>query len=204
PFQQGLLFHALYVPGADVYFTQTSATIEEQQLDPSSFYRAWQRVVDRHAILRTAFVWEGVHEPLQVVHRQIILPWQEFDWRGLSAADQKTRLEVFLKNDQRRGLALSEAPLMRCTLIRLGEDSYRFIWSMHHLLLDGWAMMHVVKEVFDFYDAFASGKELSLPGSRPFRDYIAWLQQQDGAKAETFWRTAMAGFTSPTPMEIAR
>src|SRR5262249_8418943 len=96
PFQQGLLFPALYVPGADVYFTQTSATMEEQQLDPSSFYRAWQRVVDRHAILRTAFVWEGVHEPLQVVHRQIILPWQEFDWRGLSAADQKTRLEVFL------------------------------------------------------------------------------------------------------------
>ncbi len=204
PFQHGLLFHALYTPGSDVYFMQLSATIEDQQLDAASFRRAWQRVVDRHAILRTAFVWEGVSAALQVVRRQVTLPWQELDWRDLSAAEQKEQLDVFLKNDEQRGFVLSEAPLMRCTLIRWGEDTYRFIWSVHHLLLDGWGMMHVVKEIFDFYDAFAAGKELSPAVRRPFRDYLAWLQQQDEAKAETFWRGTLAGFTSPTPMEVAR
>ncbi|HKR11816.1 MAG TPA: amino acid adenylation domain-containing protein, partial [Pyrinomonadaceae bacterium] len=204
PFQHGLLFHALYAPGSDVYFMQLSATIEEQQVDVDGFRRAWQSVIDRHAILRTAFVWEGVSEALQVVRRQVTLPWQELDWRDLSATDQKEQLGVFLKNDERRGFVLSEAPLMRCTLIRLGEDTYRFIWSVHHLLLDGWAMMHVVKELFEFYDAFMAGNDFSPPRSRPFRDYIAWLQQQDEAKAETFWRNALAGFTSPNPIEIAR
>ncbi len=204
PFQHGLLFHALYAPDSDVYFMQLSVTIEEQQLDVASFRRAWQRVVDRHSVLRTAFVWEGVTEALQVVHQQVTLPWQEFDWRDLSATEQKEQLGIFLKNDERRGFVHSEAPLMRCTLIRLEEDTYRFVWSVHHLLLDGWAMMHVVKELFDFYDASAGGKDFSAAMSRPFRDYIAWLQQQDQAKAEAFWRRALAGFTSPTMLEIAR
>jgi amino acid adenylation domain-containing protein/non-ribosomal peptide synthase protein (TIGR01720 family) len=204
PFQHGLLFHALYAPGSDVYFMQLSATIEEQQVDIDGFRRSWQRVVDRNATLRTAFVWEGVREALQVVRQRVTLPWQELDWREFSATEQKERLDVFLKNDERRGFVLSEAPLMRCTLIRLGEDTYRFVWSVHHLLLDGWSMMHVIKELFDFYDAFAAGKELSPSRSRPFRDYIAWLQQQDEGKAETFWRTALTGFTSPNPIEVTR
>jgi amino acid adenylation domain-containing protein/non-ribosomal peptide synthase protein (TIGR01720 family) len=203
PFQQGLLFHKIYAPQSGAYFTQLSGTIE-QQLNVVAFKSAWQRVVDRHSILRTAFVWEGVREPLQVVRKQVALPWVEFDWRALSASEQATQLELFLKADQERDFVFSEAPVMRATLVRLADDSYRFIWSLHHLLLDGWALFRVIKEVFSFYEAFAEGRELSLEVGRPFRGYIAWLQQQDQLSEEKFWRAALKGFSSPTPLVVER
>jgi len=203
PFQQGLLFHTLFTPEVDVYFTQLTGTIE-QQLDAGSLKRAVQRVIDRHPILRTAFVWEGPSEPLQVVHKQVELPWQELDWRTLPVSQQEAELEAFLKADRQRDFVFSEAPIMRCTLVRLGEDNYRFIWSFHHLLLDGWALFQVAKEAFAFYDAFVEGSELSLATSRPFRDYIGWLQKQDRSAAETFWRAALKGFAAPTPLAVER
>ncbi|HBL28291.1 MAG TPA: hypothetical protein DD490_15760, partial [Acidobacteria bacterium] len=62
--QAGLLFHGLYAPATEIYFEQMTCTLTGD-LDAAAFRRAWQRLVDRHTILRTAFAWEGLDEPLQ-------------------------------------------------------------------------------------------------------------------------------------------
>ena len=98
------------------------------------------------------------------------------------------------------GFDLERAPLMRLTLIRTGESSYQFIWTHHHLLLDGWSIAVVLKEVFAHYEAKLSGQPLRLPPARPFSDYVAWLSQRDEAGAERFWRRYLSGFTSATPL----
>ena len=119
-------------------------------LDVTAFKQAWQRVVDRHAVLRTMFVWEGQSKPLQVVRQQVDSPWVEHDWRHYSAAEQQERLKIYLETDRERGFDFLHAPLLRLTLIRMGEDSYHFIWSHHHLLMDGWSAMTITQEVFAF------------------------------------------------------
>ena len=81
--QKGMLFHTLYAPESGVYFQQTVYTLHGD-LDVSAFIRAWQRVVERHPILRTLFLWEQRDKPLQVVRRRVKLPWMQHDWRGLS------------------------------------------------------------------------------------------------------------------------
>src|SRR5947208_2989709 len=116
PMQQGLLFHSLYSEGTGVYVQQMSCTFEGK-LNGPAFERAWQRIVDRHAILRTAFVWEDLEEPVQVIQRNVALPLERQDWRNLSASDQDARLSQLLEEDRRRGFALTEAPLMRLWLI---------------------------------------------------------------------------------------
>jgi Condensation domain len=100
--------------------------------------------------LRTIFVWTGLDEPLQVVRRRFELPWVEEDWRGLSLGEQQARLQAFLQADRARGFELDQAPLMRCALLRVGQAQYYFIWSHHHLLLNGWSLPQVLKEVMDF------------------------------------------------------
>jgi hypothetical protein len=80
PLQEGMLFHTLYAPGSGVYVNQLSQAISGG-LDISGFKHAWQRVIDRHAILRTSFIWEGLREPVQVVEPEIDLPLEENDWR---------------------------------------------------------------------------------------------------------------------------
>src|SRR5215210_5137266 len=95
PTQKGLLFHTLYAPKSAVYFQQLSIALEGD-IDADAFEYAWQRVVDRHAILRTAFVWEGLENPLQVVGREVKMHLARMDWRAFSAAEQKEKLDQFL------------------------------------------------------------------------------------------------------------
>jgi amino acid adenylation domain-containing protein/non-ribosomal peptide synthase protein (TIGR01720 family) len=203
PMQQGMLFHTLYAPRSGVYIEQTICTLQGQ-LDVVAFARAWQRVLERHTILRTAFSWEQRDEPFQVVYRRANIPWEHHDWRGLASADQQERLDVVLQSDRERSFDLAKVPLMRLALIQRAEDVYSFVWSYHHLLLDGWSLPIILKEIFTFYDAFCRGQDRALERPRPYGDYIAWLQAQDLSGAEAFWRRMLAGFQVPTPLGVDR
>src|ERR1043165_6106305 len=203
PMQQGMLFHTIYAPESGVYFHQVRCVLEGK-LDVSSLREAWQRVLDRYAVLRTAFVWEHRKQPLQVVHPQVTLPWAEEDWRELSPSAQQERIEAYLEHDRQTGFVLSKAPLTRCALLRTGDEAYEFIWSYHHILLDGWSLALLLKEVFAQYAAVQNQEPLELPRPRPYQDYIAWLKRQNLAEAESFWRNTLRGFTAPTPLALAR
>lgn len=197
-----MLFHSLYAPESGAYITQVTCTLGN--LNVLALEQAWQEVIDRHPILRTAFVWENLKKPLQVVGRRVGAPWERQDWRGLSETEQEERFSVYLKADRGRGFKLSSAPLMRLALFQLGEDTYKFVWSHHHILLDGWSVHLLINEVASFYACFCQGRSIRLNPSRPYRDYIAWLQRQDQAAAESFWRESLKGFAVPTPLGVDR
>ncbi|MFN6571976.1 amino acid adenylation domain-containing protein [Dendronalium sp. ChiSLP03b] len=201
PMQQGMLFHKLAAPDSVVYFEQVCFSLQTQ-INVSAFQKAWQRVVDRHPILRTSFYWDNLDKPYQVVHQQVNLPWEFQDWRKLSFPEQQKQLKAFLKADGDRGFELSQAPLIRLTLIQVTDDTYEFVFSFHHILMEGWSVNWLWKEFYEFYNAFCQGQDLHLERPRPYREYIAWLQQQDLDKAEAFWRQKLKGFTSPTPIII--
>ena len=202
PMQEGMLFHSLYAPVSGVYVTQVTCTLGN--LNVLALEQAWQEVIDRHPILRTAFVWENLKKPLQVVGRRVGAPWERQDWRELPETEQEERFRAYLKADRDRGFKLSSAPLMRLALFQLGKDTYKFVWSHHHILLDGWSVHLLINEVATFYACFCQGQNIRLNPSRPYRDYIAWLQRQDQAAAERFWRESFKGFTAPTPLSVDR
>ncbi|MEH2230449.1 MAG: amino acid adenylation domain-containing protein [Nostoc sp.] len=203
PMQQGMLFHTLYEPESGVYIEQFCLTLSGN-LDITVLQQACVRVVKRHPVLRTLVVWEKQEKPLQVVCKQVELPWQNYDWCSLSATEQQERLEAFLQADRIQGFVLDKAPLMRFSLIQIADDTYEFVWSFHHLLIDGWSWPILCKEVFAFYNALVKGKYLYLNTPRPYRYYINWLQQQDLRAAETFWRQQLHGFTSPSRLLLNR
>jgi amino acid adenylation domain-containing protein/non-ribosomal peptide synthase protein (TIGR01720 family) len=201
PMQEGMFLHSLLDATSPALFDQSSYAFRGR-LDVAAFEGAWQQVIDRHAVLRTSFVWEGLASPLQAVWRKAELRAEQLDWRGLSEAEQKEALGAFLRADRERGLSLSAAPLMRLTLIRTGEEAYQFVWDYHGLLLDGWGVQVILKEVFACYEALCRGEAARLEPSRPYRDYIEWLGRQDAGQAEEFWRETLKGFGSPTPLDF--
>src|ERR1043166_8716847 len=91
PMQLGMLFHTLEAPETGVYFEQSVFTIEGR-LDTSSFERAWQAVVDRHSILRSAFLWQNLDTPVQVVHRHLEIGVDKHNWRDRSIEIQEQLL----------------------------------------------------------------------------------------------------------------
>jgi amino acid adenylation domain-containing protein/non-ribosomal peptide synthase protein (TIGR01720 family) len=201
PMQQGMLFHIIYTPNTDVYLGQFSCALEGD-LDANALNSAWQQTLNRHDVLRASFIWEELDEPLQLIHKSVRVPVEQHDWRALSDDEQRERLEAFLITERQRGFNLSTPPLMRLALVHLSNDSYRFVWTHHHLLIDGWSGALLLREVFDTYEALRRGEQMRIEPRRPFRDYIAWLDRQDLSQAESFWRENLKGFDSPTPLVI--
>ncbi|MEO7020169.1 MAG: amino acid adenylation domain-containing protein [Ktedonobacteraceae bacterium] len=203
PLQQGMLFHTIYAPQEGTYVQQVVFTLHGD-LSVAAFQQAWQFAVDRHAIFRTGFMWERRDKPLQVVQQQATLPWKLFDWRTDALAEQQSKVDALLQTDRRHGFDLTRPPLMRLFLIQITTDSYYFIWSRHHMVLDGWSSPLVFQDVFTAYDAFSHDTQPRLERCRPYADYIAWLQQQDQEKAEAYWRQTLKGFTTPTSLGVDR
>jgi amino acid adenylation domain-containing protein/non-ribosomal peptide synthase protein (TIGR01720 family) len=197
PMQKGMLFHRLYNPESGEYVAQFVMTLRGD-LNPLAFKQAWQQVVRRHAILRTDFICKRRDEPLQIVREQVDLPWEQQDWSELTLEQQEASLNAYLQSDRRRGFELTRAPLLRLLLIRTSGDTYRLVWTLAMMLLDGWSVPLLLKEVFLHYEAMCRGTHLDLERPRPYRDYIAWLQRQSLEQAEHFWRERLSGFTSPT------
>ncbi|HEU4872135.1 MAG TPA: amino acid adenylation domain-containing protein [Pyrinomonadaceae bacterium] len=201
PSQQAMLFQALYSPGTDENINQMVCTLRGD-LNAAAFEMAWQRVAERNPVLSSAFAWDGLDEPLQIVRKKVKLPWEQIDWRSFSITDREAKLQSLLKADRIRGFKLAAAPLMRGTLIRIADDENIFIWTYHHLLLDGWCLGLIMKEVSSFYEAISKGEEPQLEPTRPFRDYIAWLQKRNGPKSETYWRRILKGYASPLHLMV--
>ncbi|MEO7331485.1 MAG: condensation domain-containing protein, partial [Minicystis sp.] len=203
PMQQGILFHALFSGDPGAYVMESASTLRGA-LDAPAFVRAFQAVVARHPSLRSSFVWEKLDQPMQVVWRRVPLPVEQEDLRGLSAGEQTARVARFLEVERGKGFDLGRAPLMRLALLRLRDDEHRFVWTAHHLLLDGWSSAIVLKEVFALYDAEVSGKALKLDPVAAYGELIGWLQKQDRARAEAFFKKELQGFTEPTPLGVDR
>ncbi|HKP12716.1 MAG TPA: condensation domain-containing protein, partial [Blastocatellia bacterium] len=201
PMQQGLLFQSLYSASSDVYVRQMACEFNGGFNIPA-FKRAWQQVMDRHGILRTAFFWDGLDEPLQVVRQQVPLPWEHLDWRELPAGERQQRLRAYLAADLKRGFDFQEAPVMRMAMIELTADACQFVWSFHHLLLDGWSAQLLLQELFTFYHGFCRDRALNLPRRRAYRDYIGWLERQDLGQAEAYWRQKLQGMKGATRLSI--
>jgi amino acid adenylation domain-containing protein/non-ribosomal peptide synthase protein (TIGR01720 family) len=208
PMQQGILFHSRLAAGpaenAELYVAQYDMTLRGA-LDLPAFRGAWQGVIDRHAVLRTGFQWEGLDRPQQEVRRSVAAPLTVLDWSGVAEEERAARLAELLRADRRRGFDPRTAPLLRVALIRLGEDEHRMVFSFHHLLLDGWSMPLLFGELLHLYEALRRGARPELPPVRPFRDYVEWLAQlntADREETEAFWRRELAGFTAPTPVPL--
>ena len=200
PLQEGMLFHTIRDVGVGMYINQAVSTMEDVNVE--ALRDAWQKVLDRHSSLRTSFQWEEHDDPLQVVHKNVDVPFTSFDWREFSSTVQESKLRKFLFEERTQGFNLSVAPLFRLSLIRISETTWYSIFCQHHIVLDGWSGNLLLGEVKEFYDAACRDKAVNMPDPVPYSVYIEWLKKQDLSKAESFWRHHLKGISSPTPLPM--
>jgi len=201
PAQHGMLFHTIYDPYAGVY-VELLSWVMVGGINVGALEQAWQKVVDRHSILRTAFFSESLEEPLQVVRGHVTIRLEHLDWSGLLEAELSVLLTEFLQGSRERGFELAKAPLLRLSLIRLPNGSYRFVWGHQHMILDGWSTSIVLKELFLLYNSYCHNSDLNLPPTVPYREYVRWIQEQNSLDAEAFWQKSLNRFTTPTPLRV--
>ncbi|ATQ76400.1 hypothetical protein CR152_19100 [Massilia violaceinigra] len=201
PLQQGMLFHTLLDGDSGVYLMQDRYRIGGA-IDGQAFLRAWQLVVQAHPALRTSFLWKTQKQPMQIVHQHVDVPVEQFDLRGQDDAEQEAFIQQVLADEQKRGFDLSKPPLIRFRLVRLADESYEFIRSFHHILMDAWCISLVTIDCMNAYAELVAGRTPQLPRPRRYRDYIDWLQKQDRGQAQQFWQRELAGMNAPTGLAV--
>lgn len=188
PLQSGMLYHSLRAeePGAYteqfVFVCRAEPPARRPRAD--TLGAAWQTVVARHPVLRTGFVWAEVETPVQVVASSCVLPVEERDLTGLGPEEAEAGVEEFLAADRARGFDLARPPLTRLALLHARDRTY-LVWTVHHLVIDGWSMPKILAEVGAVHRA---GGDAALPEVRPFRHYVDWLDRQDDEAATRFWK----------------
>ncbi|OAV43680.1 condensation domain-containing protein [Lewinella sp. 4G2] len=189
--QKALLFHHL-AEERDQGLTQVHAYCSGP-LQNATFTAAWEKVVARHPAMRTSVHWEKVAKPVAAVR-----PTAPFSIT-YETVDRKEELEPavvdYLEGDQRMGLDLTKASVNRLHVFSAGTHHHAFVWTSHHILLDGWSAGVVLRDVFACYDAATRGAlpELAqLPGPK---SYQHWLAGRDRSAAADYWSGQLAGFT---------
>ncbi|WP_049575115.1 non-ribosomal peptide synthetase, partial [Streptomyces sp. SBT349] len=196
PLQEGLLFHSLYDDrSVDLYTSQLAVDLEGR-FDVDAFRTAAATVLRRHANLRTAFQHRTSAQPVQLVLREVAVPWTEHDLGGLDERRREAELERITEADRVSRFDLGRPPLLRFTLIRLGGERCRLLFTHHHILLDGWSIPLLLTELFTLY-ARGGADDGGLPPAPPFRDFLAWLAGRDRPAAEAAWARALDGLTGP-------
>lgn len=196
PVQQSMVFHHVYSPSSSVTVEQTVFTIKSA-LNIVAFEKVWQTILDRHESLRASYHWEGLSEPVQIVHKKIKVPFVFFDWTNVPESEGLQMLEQLIEEDRNKGFDLSKPPLMRVWVVKRQEFVYDVIWTHHHLQLDGWCNSILFNEIGLLYEAYCSEDQILLENPLPYKEYIKWFRKQDMEKAEAFWTHMLKGFKTP-------
>lgn len=199
PVQKGMLFHSVLHPESTTYFGQVHGTVTGT-IDVEKLEEAWNIVVERHPILSTIYMWEGLEEPIQIVINHGQLKIHQVDISQYDESEQIKVLEKILREDRQRPFQLDEYPLIRVALVKKNEYEYELIWSFHHISIDGWSIFLVLSEVVAAYKQLIQQRKVALPDAGKYKSFIEWTNEQDQAKAKAFWKEYMKGFTAPTSL----
>lgn len=203
PMQSGILVEALLRADHAWNLEQIHGRVGES-IELDAFSHAWTLIARRHPVLSSSFRWQGVETPQQYVEPLVCVPVEFVDLSRHDADSAKQRIAHFLREDRTRGFDLANPPLMRITVFKRQAERDEFIWTFHHILLDGRSFVPVLREVFATYDAVRSGLQPSLGAPpRPFAAFIDWLGARDVRPSLEYFRRLLRGKTSATPLPCA-
>ncbi|MCX5045885.1 amino acid adenylation domain-containing protein [Aldersonia sp. NBC_00410] len=203
PLQAGMYFHAmLAAESVDVYTAQVVVGLDGV-VDRRRLRSAAQAVLDRYPNLRTAFVTGSAGDPVSVVLDRLDIDWTESELTG--STDPLADFDRIAAAERGRRFDLAVPPLVRFRFVALARDRYRLVITNHHILLDGWSMPLLMKDLLVLYATHADTSV--LPPSRSYRNYLDWVSKRDSAASLAAWRDALAGVDEPTllaPADRAR
>ncbi|HEY1167318.1 MAG TPA: amino acid adenylation domain-containing protein, partial [Chitinophaga sp.] len=196
PLQQGIYYHWLKGSVKSQYVEQISYRIQVKELNIPLIHTAYERLIERYAVLRTGFVSKVKDFPLQVVRSGV---QARFYYEEIPALADEKDIADYIKQykaaDRNKGFDLADDSLMRLKILKVDGEHYEFIWSHHHILMDGWCMSILIQDFNRILDAVSKGIPIGLSAPKPYADYIRWLTEVDTAASLNYWKNYLEDYT---------
>lgn len=201
PMQVGMFFHTLKDEGSAAYFEQIVLNLKGD-IDVFLMQTSINKIIQRYDVLRTIFMFEGLEEPLQVVleNRDIKLEYKDFS--GLNGKEMEKSFTAFMSQDQKNRFDLFYGPLTRFILFKTGNETYRLLWSFHHILMDGWGIGIIREELREIYRSLLKNNTPNLLPVEPFVKYIDWIGNQDKEEGLDYWKTFIENYSKPSGLPM--
>ncbi|WP_375511201.1 amino acid adenylation domain-containing protein [uncultured Nostoc sp.] len=195
--QQGMIYHMELTPELPRYHNVDSFLLRAS-FDFKAFQEAVQRVINRHAILRTSFSLTAYSEPLQLVHQFATLPLQVEDLRHLAAHEQDKIVVAYMESEKRRCFNFAQPPLLRFCIHRRTDDTFQFTLTECHPIFDGWSLTSTLAEILKSYSVLLNQETLPIepPPTISFRDFV--LQERMVLQSEVcqhYWNQKLSDAT---------
>ncbi|MGA3164142.1 MAG: amino acid adenylation domain-containing protein [Verrucomicrobiota bacterium] len=194
--QQRLWFFDQLEPGLSAYNIPAAVRLKGP-LNLAALEQSLNEIVKRHESLRTTFgKVEG--RPTQVIAPSLTIKLPVVDLRKLPASERETEVRRWVTAEAQRPFDLSQGPLVRGTVLRLGDEEHVGLLTMHHIVSDGWSTGILVREMATLYVAFCAGGSSPLPALPiQYADFAHWQRQWlQGEVLETqiaYWKKQLAG-----------
>ncbi|HKS30093.1 MAG TPA: condensation domain-containing protein [Pyrinomonadaceae bacterium] len=167
------------------------------RLDRSALSESLNEIIRRHEALRTSFnMLEG--QPVQVITPSLQIELKVTSLEEVDEAEREEWAEKLVMEESQRAFDLKRAPLLRASLLRLGEEDHIFLLTMHHIISDGWSIGVMLAELTALYAAYLEGKPSPLPELPiQYADFAVW--QRDWLKGEvleeqlSYWKEQLGG-----------
>lgn len=196
PLQEGILFHSMYNRDPKAYIIQLSFDLVGK-LHMDHFKTSWESLIRKHSNLRTSFHAEILGIPVQCVHEYVDLPLNILDYS--EDEQREDMLRSFLNEDAHTPFDLKQAPLFRLTLITLAENRTKLVFTIHHILSDGWSLPVLFGEYMSSYKSLVDHHEpLVTPEKDNFRDYINFISGKGKQKTRSYWKNILSKLESPS------
>jgi surfactin family lipopeptide synthetase A/fengycin family lipopeptide synthetase D len=180
-----------------VAYNMSGAKVLKGAVDRPALEKTFRTLLQQHEILRTTFILAG-EELKQKVHDTHNFPFacKYIDLRN--DADKTTTARRIAEEDAQTGFDLKKGPLLRASLLQLDDEEHLFIFSMHHIISDGWSMDVLMREMQLLYEAYRNGQKNPLQSLRiQYKDYTYWqnklLQQKGNRDLREFWMQQFSG-----------
>ncbi|MFB6456929.1 amino acid adenylation domain-containing protein [Chitinophaga sp. Hz27] len=187
--------------GSEAYNIVTALHLQGQ-VSITQLENAFHWCIQRHESLRTVF------REIDGVPKQIVMPDMPFSiaFQDISEhTDQVEFLRTSAANAAAKAFDLSRGPLIDVQLFALSADEYAMIFSVHHIISDGWSVGVLIQEVMRAYEVGCRNQsDTTAPLRIQYKDYVHWLQEKiagpKGRKAKDFWMHALAD--QPEPLQL--
>lgn len=197
PMQEGMLFYALFDKESPAYFEQMSYRLKGKQ-SIEKLEKSYDILTHRHDILRTVFNFTKTDQPLQVVLKKAIPDFTYIDLRNHN--DAEAYIVKYRLQDREHLFDLSKDVMMRLSVLQLNDNEYEFIWSHHHILMDGWCVSLLLGEFLDIYKALSNDRKPELKPVTPYSTFIQWLGKQDIESARNYWQSYLEDYNTASPV----